>query len=180
MRNFIFLAIVIVVLIAAATIIGGRRSRSPASISVGTPEPAVAMLNLTDYRGETVAMRSLLVKPLVINAWASWCPFCVEELKDFAAVQAELKGRVTIIAVNRGESQTVAKSFTDQLGLTDRLVFLLDRGDSFYQTIGGFSMPETVFVATSGVIVYHKRGPMRADEIRERIEQLIISHDQIR
>lgn len=118
---------------------------------------------LAQYRG----------KPLVVNVWASWCPFCLEELKDFALVQRELGGQVVILAVNRQESLAQAKRFTDELGVTDDLIFLLDADDAFYRKVGGFSMPETVFYDRQGNVKIHKRGPVDAQELREKLKEIL-------
>lgn len=127
--------------------------------------------SLKDYDGNSVSLADFKGKPVVVNSWAVWCPFCVKELDDFAKVQKEFGDKVTIIAIDRAESLETAKEFTDDLGVTDDLVFLLDPNDSFYQSIGGFSMPETLFVNGDGEIVFHKRGPMDEEEIRMRIKE---------
>ncbi|MBI4159992.1 TlpA family protein disulfide reductase [Candidatus Wolfebacteria bacterium] len=129
--------------------------------------------NLQDYNGKTVKLADLKGKPLVINSWAVWCPFCRKELPDFAAAQKEVGDRVVFIAVDRAESLATAKQYTDEIGITDQLVFLLDPSDSFYKSIGGFSMPETIFVDKDGFVVDHKRGPMDIKEIRQRIQKLL-------
>lgn len=127
---------------------------------------------LQDYDGKTVRLADFVGKPLVINSWAAWCPFCRKELVDFAAVQKEFGDKVIIIAVDRAETLDIAKKYTDELGVTGDMVFLLDPSDGFYQSIGGFSMPETVFVNPNGDIVFHKRGPMDIAEMRERMQGL--------
>lgn len=126
---------------------------------------------LKDYDGNAVTLSQFAGRPVVVNAWAAWCPFCREELKDFAAVQEEFGNRVIIIAIDRAEPLETAQRYTDELGVTGKMIFLLDPSDSFYQSIGGFSMPETIFVDAAGQIVFHKRGPMKVEEIRERIRQ---------
>ena len=131
--------------------------------------------NLKDYDGNQVDLASFIGKPLVINSWAAWCPFCIEELKDFAEVQRELGDSVIIIAIDRAESKSIAKRFSDELGVTDDLIFLLDSRDAFYKSIGGFTMPETVFVNTKGEIVIHKRGFMNAAEIKDKIQSILTS-----
>ncbi|MBI2483914.1 TlpA family protein disulfide reductase [Candidatus Uhrbacteria bacterium] len=131
-------------------------------------------LSLIDYQGQTVSLRSLVgEKYLVLNTWAAWCPFCVNELPDFARVQDEFRDRVLFVAVNRGEPSSVAIEFTDKLAVTDRMFFLLDPSDSFYRAIGGFSMPETLFVDREGMIRFHKRGPMDETETRSRVLELL-------
>jgi len=136
---------------------------------------AARIPNLTfkDYNGNEIALVDLVGKPLVVNSWATWCPFCLNELPDLAEVTRELGGQIVVIAVDRAESLSVAKEFSDNLGVTDDLLFVLDPGDSFYKAIGGFSMPETIFVGKDGLIKFHKRGPMTADEFREKIKSIL-------
>jgi len=102
----------------------------------------------------------------VINSWAPWCPFCIDELPDFTTLQGEFGDQIIVIAVNRKESLSVSKKFSDELGVTNNMTFLLDPKDSFYQSIGGFSMPETLLVDREGNIRIHKRGPMPLSEMR--------------
>ena len=125
-----------------------------------------------DYDGNTVALADFSGKPLVINSWASWCPFCVKELPDFALLQKKFPEMV-VIAVDRRESLNTAKSYTDDIGITDDLVFLLDNSDSFYRSIGGFTMPETIFVDKDGIIQIHKRGIMSLDEMERNAEKIL-------
>lgn len=132
-------------------------------------------LNIKDYNGSDVKLTQFVGKPLVINTWAVWCPFCVEELRAFAKVQSEFRDQVQIIPINRAEPAERTREYTDMIGITDDLTFLLDPNDSFYRAIGGFSMPETLFVDENGVIVFHKRGPMDITEIRSRISDLLKS-----
>ncbi len=129
--------------------------------------------HLQDYNDKTVSLTDFTGKPVVINSWAAWCPFCQKELVDFAAAQKEFEDQVVIVAIDRAESREVAKKYSDELGVTGDLIFLLDPSDSFYQSIGGFSMPETIFVAKNGAIMDHKRGPMEIDEIRDRIRKIM-------
>ncbi|MBI2033868.1 MAG: TlpA family protein disulfide reductase [Candidatus Liptonbacteria bacterium] len=129
--------------------------------------------SLSDYGGKKVSLSDFVGKPLVINSWAAWCPFCREELPDFVTVQKEFEGKVVFIAIDRGESLSVAKKYTDELGVTASLILLLDPDDSFYGSVGGFSMPETIFVDKEGVIRDHKRGPMAVPEIRERTQKIL-------
>jgi thiol-disulfide isomerase/thioredoxin len=129
--------------------------------------------HLQDYNGKTVKLADFAGRPLIINSWAAWCPFCRKELADFAIAQKEFGDDVVIIAIDRAESQETAKKYTDELGVTNDLTFLLDPSDSFYQSIGGFSMPETIFVDKNGNIVERKRGPMEINEIRQKIQKLL-------
>ncbi|MBI3495014.1 TlpA family protein disulfide reductase [Candidatus Berkelbacteria bacterium] len=133
----------------------------------------LATIPLTNYQGKQVSVRDFGGKPLVINVWASWCPFCKQELPDFATAQQEFNGRVVIVAIDRAEPLAVAKQYSDQLNITNAMPFLIDPADAFYQAIGGFAMPETLFIARDGTIVEHKRGPLALTEIRQKIQMII-------
>ena len=169
-KNIVFLVVVVLI----ATGLGGFFIVQYGSVNRLTEIRSIPELTFTDYSGKAVALSQFLGKPMVVNAWASWCPFCVEELSDFISLQEEYKDKIAVIAVNRAEPPAIAKNYTDHRGLTEKLVFLLDSPDSFYQAIGGFSMPETIFADKDGKIVFHKRGPMNLEEMRRRIEELFL------
>ena len=111
--------------------------------------------------------------PLVLNSWATWCPFCVRELPDFATIQAEFGDQVQIIAINRAESTSRMATYTTDLGVESALLFMTDNADSFYRNIGGFSMPETLFINANGETMFHNRGQLQLEEIRSQIQQLL-------
>jgi len=163
---------IIIVIMASIVFFGfnGGDSNSPTSKS---DFDKFAHVTLAGYNGNTVSLEDFRSKPLVINSWAVWCPFCRAELADFAALQQEFGDRITVIAIDRQEPLLKAKGFTDELGITNDMLFLLNSSDSFYKLIGGFSMPETIFVNGAGKIVVHKRGPMELDEMREHTNKII-------
>ncbi|QQG45128.1 MAG: TlpA family protein disulfide reductase [Candidatus Sungiibacteriota bacterium] len=168
-KNIIFL---VVVILAAAGLAGlflvQRGVINPPSPQTNKAAPE---FSFNDYNGKEVKLSDFRGKPILVNAWAAWCPFCREELSDFAKVKEEFGGKFEVIAIDRAEPLEVAKRYSDQLGVTEKFVFLLDPADSFYQSIGGFSMPETIFVDKDGKTVFHKRGPMKQEEIRRRIQE---------
>ena len=169
----VFAIIIGVIVVGAIGWLVISNSNAPKKTEHQTQSERAPDFRLQDYDGKTVSLGDFHGKSLAINSWAAWCPFCRKELSDFAKVQKEFGDRVIIIAVDRAETLAVAKKYTDELGVTNGMLFLLDPSDSFYQSIGGFSMPETIFVDKNSNIKIHKRGPMDSDEIREKIKQLL-------
>lgn len=171
MQKILFL---FAVLLLAGAGCGASIDKSKINSQVGTANlKSAPNFELQDYNGNTVRLSDFANKPLIINSWAAWCPFCKKELVDFASVKKEFGDKIQIIAIDRAESLSRAKKYSDELGVTDDLIFLLDSKDSFYKSIGGFSMPETIFVNSNGDIEFHKRGPMEVEEIRDKINNLI-------
>ncbi len=124
-----------------------------------------------DLNGDPVELSDFNGQVRVVNSWASWCPFCVEELPDLDRLAAEYADDdVVVIAINRQESATRAERFLNSISPLEHTLILLDRSDRFYEGIGGFTMPETVFYDTAGNVVVHKRGFMELPEMREHTE----------
>ena len=172
MKNILLIIAGVVVLVVLVIVFSGKDTDGPpGQKSSGFSFETLAVLEFTDYQGNKVSLADFTGKRLIVNAWAAWCPFCVQELPDFAEVQERFGQEVVFIAIDRAESLDTAKRFSDQLGVTDKLVFWLDGSDSFYKAIGGFSMPETIFIDETGAVAQHKRGPMKVPEITQRIEQ---------
>lgn len=131
-------------------------------------ESSVYSLTYADEEGNCQTLEQYKAPVVVVNAWASWCPFCVEELPDLARLAEEFP-EVPIIAINRGESTADAQDFLKTLSLSDKLHILFDPQDSFYRFIEGFGMPETVFIDEEGTILFHKRGVMSLQEMRDTV-----------
>ncbi|PIR86484.1 hypothetical protein COU13_00685 [Candidatus Kaiserbacteria bacterium CG10_big_fil_rev_8_21_14_0_10_43_70] len=168
-----YLAIGVVFLVVVGMVFFGVADRGNNTKASSSDFDSFSSLSLVDYDGNVVSLEEFRGIPLIINSWAVWCPFCRKELPDFAALQKEFGDDIAVIAIDRQEPLEKSKDFTDELGITDDMLFLLDSSDSFYKTIGGFSMPETIFVNSAGEIVVHKRGPMELDEMREHVNKII-------
>jgi len=175
MKSYFFIGIAILIVLGIVfLVIRGQGGESQSSLN---DFDTFSSASLTDYQGNNVSLEDFRGKPLVINSWAVWCPFCRKELADFVALQKEFGGEIIVIAIDRQEPLAKARGFTDELGITNDMLFLLDSSDSFYKSIGGFSMPETIFVNGAGEIVVHKRGPMELDEMREHTNKIISANE---
>ena len=115
----------------------------------------------TDIQGNPIDLEDFSGQVRVVNSWASWCPFCVAELSDFQTLAVEFKEEdVVVIAINRAETVSKINAFLDSLPALDEVLIVLDERDAFYDLIGGFAMPETLFYDRFGNVVVHKRGFM--------------------
>lgn len=129
-------------------------------------------ITLTDYSGGEITLSEYEGDVVVVYSWASWCPFCREGLQTLSGLSEEYDGRVTFVAVNRGESRADALGFTETLNLSKKVVLLLDSEDSFYKAHDGYAMPEIMFITKRGKIALHQRGPLSAAEIREKVADM--------
>jgi thiol-disulfide isomerase/thioredoxin len=130
-------------------------------------------LVLKDYNGNDVRLSEFRRKVLIVYAWASWCPYCGEELKNLAQLKRAYGDEVQILAVNRAEPLPDAKGYTDGLGVAQDLVLLMDPNDTLYKDIGGYAMPETIFIDEQGAITFHQRGPIQLAAVEEKIQEIL-------
>lgn len=128
----------------------------------------------TDLSGNETALDAHLGKVLIINNWASWSPMSVDELPMIERVVTDYKeDEVAVLAINRSETKEQVERFMRTLGEFDRVNFVLDPDDHYYETVGGFAMPETIIYNQSGQQVYQKRGRITEEELREHIDDAL-------
>ena len=178
-NNSTVIGILVVLLLAAAYVTysisqqnklreDGSAASSALNASQATP--------YTDLQGEPFNFEQFKGQVRVVNSWASWCPFCVEELKDFEKLADSYKEQnVVVLAINRKETKEKALRFLETVGTFDSMLFAVDVTDAFYKSIGGFSMPETIFYDAQGNVVVHKRGFMDYEEMRLHTEKALNS-----
>jgi len=188
--KFIVSIVVVIVVIFGGFIILGGSNQDPSTINEDDPFGGGAEVvldeeeegekfdkapnfSLEDIDGNTVSLSDFEGRVVVANSWAVWCPFCVDELPDFGELQEEFGNKIVVIAINRQESLQKTVGYTDNLGVTNKMLWLLDPRDSFYKSIGGFSMPETLFIDTDQNIVIHKRGPMELEEMISKVNSVL-------
>jgi thiol-disulfide isomerase/thioredoxin len=170
--NIITLICIIVIIILAGCITYAVKQKNSKS-TMNASEAGVALKTqvgasaYTDIEGNPVALDDFLGKVLIVNSWASWSPFGAKELPSLAKLGEEFADtEVQVLAINRAEPGTTAQAFLNSIEATDGLLLILDPDDRYYESIGGFSMPETVFYDVDGNISFHKRGFMTYEEMR--------------
>lgn len=178
MQNFIpshkklLLACLIIATIAIG-IMAGIYIHGRYSVKTETTFKNEYNLVLKDYSGKDVSLSDFKGKFIIVSAWASWCPYCKAEIENLSKLLEMYPGKLHIIAVNRAEPLSDAKTFSDTLQVSKDVRFLLDTNDSFFKEMGGFAMPETAFIDQYGHVLFRARGPMTMDEMTQKVKELI-------
>lgn len=105
--------------------------------------------------------------PLVLNFWASWCPFCIAEMPDFEKVHQDVKGTVAFLGVNLRDDRRAAEELAGETGVTYAMAE--DPDGVVYEAFGGIGMPTTVFIDGEGNVAEVISGQLSEDQLRERI-----------
>ena len=138
----------------------------------GTAFPDVT---LADADGNDVTTADLLGEPLVVNLWFSTCPPCAKELPAFAEVDAE-RDDVRFVGVNTIDSVEVMERFAGERGVQYDL--FRDDFAELADGVGAVAFPVTLFVTSDGTIV-EQSGALDADELRAKIDQLLLEESKL-
>ncbi len=188
-RAALIATVVLVALIGGALV--AYRALTP-SVGASTPEPqeatptegdAVDAPDLTDLDAtvydENGAPHKLTElsggRPLVINFWATWCPFCVDEMPDFKEIYTEYGDRVSFafIDVTDGQRETkeAAIEWLLQNGLQELPVYF-DTDLEATTVYGARSLPTTAIIGSDGEIVSVSAGRIDPTLVRANLSSL--------
>lgn len=147
----------------------GTRTPSNASQTVATVAKNAPKFLLETPSGGSLTLADFAGKPLVINAFASWCPPCRLELPMLAATARRERNRVTFLGVDEQEATEIATSFAKSM----RLPFAigLDRGQ-FAASYGATSLPVTVFIDAHGTIRAIQHGAIDAPTLERDLKRI--------
>ena len=158
------LVLLVGLLLARPTPEGAARVEGEAS--EGASAPAVEMVG---FDGENVALADHAGTPVVLNFWASWCPFCIAEMPDFEDVSNAYADEVTFIGVNLQDDAGAADSLAVETGVTYQLA--RDPQGVVYSAFGGIGMPTTVFIDADGVVAEVVTGQLSQDALEAKVDQ---------
>jgi thiol-disulfide isomerase/thioredoxin len=112
--------------------------------------PPLARLDLA---GNSVDLKAMRGRVVLVNFWATWCEPCRDEMPSLARLQARLKGQpFEVLAVNFGESGTKVSDFVRKEGWT--VPILLDPDKTAASAWGAKGLPMTFLVDANGKVRY--------------------------
>jgi thiol-disulfide isomerase/thioredoxin len=119
--------------------------------------------------GPTVDYARFEDRPLVLNFFASWCPFCIAEMPAFEEVHRRLDGRVGFLGVSQSDARGASIELIHTTGITYPTGY--DRHGDLFAGIGSLGMPTTVLIRAGGEIAYVHVGPLDAASLSGLIEE---------
>ncbi len=125
--------------------------------------------NLKDRNGAHYTLSGLRGKWVLVNFWAPWCPPCIQEMPDLAALQHKHKNLQVIgVAVMYQSIKSVTDTI-NKLSVTYPIVFgNEDTAGDFGGLVG---LPTSILYSPSGELVGHHQGILTQIEIEQSIEQ---------
>jgi peroxiredoxin len=114
-------------------------------------------------------------KVVIVNFWATWCVPCREEMPEFVKAQREFGGRgLQFVGIAVDEPAKV-REFATELGLNYPALIggygAIELSKSLGNRLG--ALPFTVVVDRSGRVNHTQLGPIKANQLRAIIGQLL-------
>jgi len=133
---------------------------------------ALAALWATEFdtpAGETLSMKALQGRPLVINFWATWCTPCIEEMPLIDAFfrENESKGwQVVGLAIDQPSR---VRQFLTQFPVNYKIGLAGLNGTELSKMLGNDTggLPFTVVLDANGHLLQRKLGKLTPDDIKK-------------
>lgn len=133
-------------------------------------QTTVPPLPATDA-GLMAALLETSTQPVVINIWASWCIPCRSEAPLIERAYNQFGDQIRFIGVNVADTQSGARQFIGEFGLSFENLFDADR--TVPAALGGSGVPLTFFFAPGGELVHYQPGVIDERTLALQIDELL-------
>lgn len=122
---------------------------------------------LEDFEGNSVRLSDFQGKTVMLFFWASWCPYCGEQMTQMSRLYAELDpDRYVILGINLIEAE---KNRDDALNKIEEkqaeFINLMDAQSEVSLKYGARTIPLSVFIDPDGIITASIVGPLDEGQI---------------
>ena len=160
---------------SAAGQTGVAASSSQANVGGTWSDSALASLSVADANGDSVTLETAANgKPTVINVWATWCPYCIDEMQDFQALYDKYGDRVQFVmldSANRSSEVAKAQDFVKEQGFTFPVFY--DLNWEVQRFFGVRGLPTTIVIDAGGEVVSSRSGRIVATSLDEVLASLV-------
>ncbi len=149
---------------------------SPAQSAAGEQE-RISATNFTVYDAEGVSVKlsDFAGKPTVVNFWATWCGYCVQELPAFDKLFQEYRNKINFVMLDlpdgMRETQNGALEYAEKQGFSFPIYFDTDGSAANAYSVTG--IPMTLLVDQQGNLYQIHIGAMSEQTLREYLEALL-------
>ncbi len=163
----VFAAIIIAAVILYNALAPGYNQDTKSQPTGSTAQASASSIPAPDFtvydaEGQAIRLSDFKGKPVVVNFWATWCPYCIQELPDFETAYQAQGGTIQFMMVDSvdGQQETKEKgaAYIKENGFTFPVYY--DTDFSATTTYGIRSFPATVFIDKDGNIAAAVEGKL--------------------
>jgi len=164
---FAGLIIVAVVILVRYGLFDRGAPEGPAILSKEAPD-----FTLDLFGGGTFTLSERSNQPVLVSIWASWCPYCRDELPTFEKVWRDYRERgVAFVGVNVRDNDHDATAVLETFDVS--YPNGPDRGDEIYEAYEVTGVPEVFFIDRDGIVVRKFIGPVTEVQLMTFIDELL-------
>ena len=150
--------------------VSGTQPQAEATEAASAPDFVVY-----DPDGNEVRLSDLRGKPVIVNFWATWCGYCVQEMPDFQAVYEEYGDQIHFMMINvtdgYQETREKAAAFIEEKGFTFPVYYDLDLNAAEAYQVN--AMPVTYLFDENGAFVAWQQGALNEAILRTGVDLLL-------
>lgn len=124
---------------------------------------------LKNLEGEKVRLSDYEGKIVLLNFWATTCPFCIQEMPDMQRLKDENEDLV-ILAVDVMEDEKKVKDYIDEGGYDFEV--LLDEKGEVARTYLISAFPTSYFIDEDGILLEQVPGMMTWQQMNDILENI--------
>ena len=114
-------------------------------------------------------------RPLVLNFWATWCPYCVQEIPDFQEVSTSYGDKVAFVFLDSvdgyEETQENTRAWLEEYGLEGLPVYY--DNDVIARNFDIYAFPTTVIFSADGELAASYVGALDSATLRAELDKLV-------
>ncbi len=157
-------AALLIALVLGLAFLGPVCSRGPAKREALT-------WTLPDLSGAQVGPAGFRGKVVLVNFWATWCTFCVQEMPALDSVARARADEVVVLAVDVGESKDTVETYLRGKGYSFKV--LLDSDEELAVNYGIRGLPTTLVLNRNGAIIGRFEGALAEEMFAHIIDEAL-------
>jgi peroxiredoxin len=174
-RRITIIAVVIASAVALGTGVYLGAGRPGVEAEARPSAATLLALTLPDLAGKPESMGQWKGKVLIVNFWATWCAPCREEMPEFVRAQSEFSAQgLQFVGIAVDEADKV-RQFARDIGLNYPALIGGYGALELSRALGNrlMALPFTVVIGRDGTIAHTQLGPLKKDQLRRIISNLI-------
>lgn len=143
-------------------------------------DPAAPDFTLTDQFGKEHRLSDYKGKVVLLNFWATWCKYCVQEMPDLQKLHEKYSAQedpqlvlLAVAAPGQGGEQDAEgiKAYLETNGYT--YPTLMDTDGSVFKTYGASALPTTFVIGRDGSVIGYVPGAMTEEMLEKVVAQAL-------
>ena len=135
-----------------------------AAVAPAAAQDRVRWIDIALFDGRTLTAAELDRSTVVVQMWASWCPFCARQNPHVQKLHEQSGGKLIVLALSIAKDPAVEREYLRQRGYTFAAAMAPAQTTDWFGKRR--TLPEVYVVQPGGRIVLREEGEMFAEDIQ--------------